>query len=463
MNVISYANSIQKDIDKLEEQAASLVNKVQSIENVKETVLNLRDKLRYDVMVPYGPHAFYSGKLIHTNEFLVGVGENYRIEATAKQASNILNRRQFNVEHDLAEIKSQIKDCKSKLDVLNVNVRNEQGDDFFEIRQSLEESEQMLNNAISNKNPSHNFHVEENTKESSKHSLNEPEVTLVERVEEENEIALEYDELIRLEEEAERLGLNDEEAAEMVNNCRKEKKAFSLSSSPLPSTSRLSKSSFPDSFSSISTSNKTSTSMHPSGNISPQSDASPSSTSLKSKGFKKGFFGFTKAKPSAALKVSFASDVVREESLDHSKSQGLTSSTPPKSLTTPIKASPQEEDEPFNGMILERPSTSVLAPVQEFDFGSVSELKEELDLFSARNVGSVSTWTSGEGVSISGICSAPGDGTSATSLSSSSSSSAAGNQIFERNLVTSVPTVVAPPSRPLSKFKQRRMEQGRDH
>lgn len=54
---------------------------------------DIRLKTRHDIMVPLGPKAFMPGQIVHTNEVLVLLGENYFVERTAKQASGIIERR----------------------------------------------------------------------------------------------------------------------------------------------------------------------------------------------------------------------------------------------------------------------------------------------------------------------------------------------------------------------------------
>ena len=44
-------------------------------------------------MVPLGPLAFMPGRLIHTNEILVLLGDNWFAERSAKEAVEIVKRR----------------------------------------------------------------------------------------------------------------------------------------------------------------------------------------------------------------------------------------------------------------------------------------------------------------------------------------------------------------------------------
>ena len=54
---------------------------------------DLPKKTRHSIMVPMGPMAFMPGELVHTNEVLVLLGENYFAEQSAVQAAGIVQRR----------------------------------------------------------------------------------------------------------------------------------------------------------------------------------------------------------------------------------------------------------------------------------------------------------------------------------------------------------------------------------
>lgn len=63
-------------------------------EDLKKRLLQLPDKVSYDIMVPIcGKVALVPGKMIHTNEVLVLLGEDYMVERSAKQAAEIADRR----------------------------------------------------------------------------------------------------------------------------------------------------------------------------------------------------------------------------------------------------------------------------------------------------------------------------------------------------------------------------------
>lgn len=60
---------------------------------VKDRLETIDGKLQYDVMVPLTSKAFMPGKLVHTNEILVLLGDNWFLETSAKEAAKIAGRR----------------------------------------------------------------------------------------------------------------------------------------------------------------------------------------------------------------------------------------------------------------------------------------------------------------------------------------------------------------------------------
>ncbi|KAK8962193.1 hypothetical protein KSP40_PGU022583 [Platanthera guangdongensis] len=77
-------------------------------------VQKLPDELSHDIMVPFGGAAFFPGRLIHTNEFMVLLGEGYYAERSAKQTVEILQRRGKSLEAHLESLKRIIKDLDAE-------------------------------------------------------------------------------------------------------------------------------------------------------------------------------------------------------------------------------------------------------------------------------------------------------------------------------------------------------------
>ncbi|KAK3040479.1 hypothetical protein RJ639_028764, partial [Escallonia herrerae] len=107
----------RKELDQLKSFAADnngLVNLVQK----------LPEELHHDIMasphqntpaiVPFGKAAFFPGRLIHTNEFLVLLGEGYYAERTSKQTVEILKRRGKTLESQIESLKAIMDDLKAE-------------------------------------------------------------------------------------------------------------------------------------------------------------------------------------------------------------------------------------------------------------------------------------------------------------------------------------------------------------
>lgn len=60
---------------------------------LRERLSTLPDRLSHQVTVPLGPLAFAPGRLVHTNEVLVLLGDNWFAKTSARAAAAIVDRR----------------------------------------------------------------------------------------------------------------------------------------------------------------------------------------------------------------------------------------------------------------------------------------------------------------------------------------------------------------------------------
>lgn len=121
----------QKQLDQLRDFAAdnnTLINLVQ----------RLPDQLHHDIMVPFGKAAFFPGRLIHTNEFLVLLGEGHYAERTAKQTIEILNRRGKALEVQVESVKALMQDLKAEASFFDATA-SEAAEGLVEIREEYVE------------------------------------------------------------------------------------------------------------------------------------------------------------------------------------------------------------------------------------------------------------------------------------------------------------------------------------
>ncbi|XP_030546395.1 RNA polymerase II subunit 5-mediating protein homolog isoform X3 [Rhodamnia argentea] len=95
------------------------------------------------VDVPFGKVAFFPGRLVHTNEFMVLLGEGYYAERTSKQTVEILRRRGKALETHVDSLKSMIEDLETEALFFD-RTASDAAEGLVEIREELsgEESDE---------------------------------------------------------------------------------------------------------------------------------------------------------------------------------------------------------------------------------------------------------------------------------------------------------------------------------
>ncbi|KAJ8764665.1 hypothetical protein K2173_007752 [Erythroxylum novogranatense] len=85
-------------------------------------------------MVPFGKAAFFPGRLIHTNEFMVLLGEGYYAERTCKQTIEILKRRGKALDSQVESLQANLKDLRAEALFFNAT-SSESAEGLVEIRE----------------------------------------------------------------------------------------------------------------------------------------------------------------------------------------------------------------------------------------------------------------------------------------------------------------------------------------
>ena len=84
----------EQEIDQNKSKAKIWTKHKEEYKTLKTKLSTITDKTQYNVMVPFGgKKAFFEGQLVHTNEIMVLLGENWFVERSAKDASDICQRR----------------------------------------------------------------------------------------------------------------------------------------------------------------------------------------------------------------------------------------------------------------------------------------------------------------------------------------------------------------------------------
>lgn len=105
-------------------------------EALNERLQTLPDQLSYDIMVPFGPLAFMPGKLVHTNEVTVLLGDNWFAKCSAKQAQKIVQHRMKYVKSELDDLSKTMKNFEARVGfVKNLETMSSIPGDYVDIRE----------------------------------------------------------------------------------------------------------------------------------------------------------------------------------------------------------------------------------------------------------------------------------------------------------------------------------------
>ncbi|KAG0251923.1 uri1, prefoldin-like chaperone [Mortierella polycephala] len=109
-----YFSKFSAALSQLEEELTRWKNYEADYEALKTTLLDLPKETTHNAMVPIGNLAFMPGKLIHTNEVLVMLGDNWFVDRSAVQAAEIVDRRMELVQENITKLKAQEDEIRSK-------------------------------------------------------------------------------------------------------------------------------------------------------------------------------------------------------------------------------------------------------------------------------------------------------------------------------------------------------------
>ncbi|XP_011288276.3 unconventional prefoldin RPB5 interactor 1 isoform X1 [Felis catus] len=105
---------------------------------LQERLSTLPDKLSYNIMVPFGPFAFMPGKLVHTNEVTVLLGDNWFAKCSAKQAVGLVEHRKEHVRKTIDDLKKVIKNFESRVEFTeDLQKMSDAAGDIVDIREEI--------------------------------------------------------------------------------------------------------------------------------------------------------------------------------------------------------------------------------------------------------------------------------------------------------------------------------------
>ncbi|XP_029184382.1 unconventional prefoldin RPB5 interactor 1-like isoform X3 [Acropora millepora] len=128
----------------------------QDYEKLEELLKTLPNRTTHEVMVPIGSVAFMPGKLVHTNEITVLLGDNWFAERSASQALKIVERRKKYLEDNIAGINKDIKSFDARLKfAADIQSVAEENSEVKEIKENLsqQDEERLLNKGARKAHP----------------------------------------------------------------------------------------------------------------------------------------------------------------------------------------------------------------------------------------------------------------------------------------------------------------------
>jgi len=108
--------------------------------SLQKKLLTLSNCMTHKVMVPFTSKAFMPGKLVHTNEILVLLGDNWFIETSSKRAADIASRRIEQCDKMLQKIEDEVKLIEGWQN--RTDAFGKESDECVDIREEYEEEKE---------------------------------------------------------------------------------------------------------------------------------------------------------------------------------------------------------------------------------------------------------------------------------------------------------------------------------
>eukprot|EP00117_Sycon_ciliatum_P000200 scpid81964/ scgid6367/ Unconventional prefoldin RPB5 interactor; Protein NNX3; Protein phosphatase 1 regulatory subunit 19; RNA polymerase II subunit 5-mediating protein len=116
-------------------------NFLQDYDALHGRLQTLPDSITHDVMVPFGSKAFFHGQLIHTNEVLVLLGDNWFVDRSARQAQEIIDRRRNHLQRLISDNEKVVEDLHQRMRATAGFATGNDESDIQEIREELDEQD----------------------------------------------------------------------------------------------------------------------------------------------------------------------------------------------------------------------------------------------------------------------------------------------------------------------------------
>ncbi|KAJ2558093.1 hypothetical protein EV175_000967 [Coemansia sp. RSA 1933] len=156
----TYNKHLQQSRESLQSMLAKFKEYKADYQSLQKTLAKFPEEIEYEAMVPVGPLAFFPGKIVHTNEILVLLGDNWFVDRSAKQAAEIAKRREDYVDSRIELVKKELQGMDKREDVLDDKPKdditsliqgglpermyNDDGEEIVDIKEELDEGQLPL-------------------------------------------------------------------------------------------------------------------------------------------------------------------------------------------------------------------------------------------------------------------------------------------------------------------------------
>ncbi|CDW90655.1 prefoldin subunit family protein [Stylonychia lemnae] len=136
---------INRQIDQDFNVKVGLEQKLNEYEKLSQTLIDISKKSTHHVMVPISEVGFFTqGKIKHSNEVLVFLGDNYFVERTAHECQDMINRRKQLISKQLDNLDIQLDKQQNLKDILQESKQTSDNPEIMPDTQSRWTKEGLL-------------------------------------------------------------------------------------------------------------------------------------------------------------------------------------------------------------------------------------------------------------------------------------------------------------------------------
>ena len=125
--VLTAAESYERLLTSTKEQLFGMIRQLNQYDTLVKKLKGVRDERTRDVLVPVaGGLGYFSGRITHTNELMVLLGNNWFAERSVSQGLGIAERRVEFLKREIKVLEEQVKSITSKQDMFMASALDQQ-------------------------------------------------------------------------------------------------------------------------------------------------------------------------------------------------------------------------------------------------------------------------------------------------------------------------------------------------